>query len=101
MVFVYTDFLKSSLPFQEVFCYRYILQIRTRIDVESSMLLEEILRYGSDTATNVILRVSKRISEGKHSILLIKKCVLFIGLHDPQFSIINFLINELKKQFKW
>lgn len=66
MVLVYIDFLKSSLLFQDVFCYRYILQIRTRIDVESSMLLEEILRYGSDTATNVILRVSKRITEGKH-----------------------------------
>ncbi|XP_054265202.1 DNA-directed RNA polymerase III subunit RPC3 [Macrosteles quadrilineatus] len=42
---------------------RYILLIKEHVDEESSFLLEELLQCGFDTATNVILRVSKRVTE--------------------------------------
>uniref|UniRef100_A0A1B6HFR0 DNA-directed RNA polymerase III subunit RPC3 n=1 Tax=Homalodisca liturata TaxID=320908 RepID=A0A1B6HFR0_9HEMI len=47
---------------------RYILQIKNRVDEESSLLLEELLRFGFDTATNIILRVATRIKEEKMSL---------------------------------
>lgn len=48
---------------------RYLTLIQNRLSDESRLLVEEILRSGYDTTTNVILRASERIKEGKTTVM--------------------------------
>lgn len=86
------------------FCvfFRYLYLIKTKFGVEAEMLVEEFLRKGFDSASQVIVRAASRLKETRQGLYLYRKKYLVIKIYCFHHEILhNLFLHYFKLEGLW